>query len=50
MNTPWIVVIGALNTHLVYTLYAKRIDRNVIPAYRIRTFFPLHFYPSNGSA
>src|SRR5512134_2238665 len=30
MNTLWIVVIGVLTSYLAYTLYAKRIDRNVI--------------------
>src|SRR5512145_328316 len=30
MSTLWIVVIGVLTSYLAYTLYAKRIDRNVI--------------------
>jgi carbon starvation protein len=30
MTTLWIVVIGALTSYLAYTLYAKRIDRNII--------------------
>jgi carbon starvation protein len=36
MNTVWIVVIGALTIYLAYNLYAKRIDRNVIQADRVR--------------
>jgi carbon starvation protein len=30
MSTLWIVVIGVLTAYLAYTLYAKRIDRNII--------------------
>src|SRR5437899_10800031 len=30
MNTLWAVIIGALTVYLVYTLYARRIDRHVI--------------------
>jgi len=30
MSTLWIVVIGVLTSYLAYTLYAKRIDRNII--------------------
>src|SRR5262249_60740864 len=30
MNTLLAVIIGALTVYLVYTLYARRIDRNVI--------------------
>jgi carbon starvation protein len=30
MNSLWIVILSVLTIYLVYTLYAKRIDRNVI--------------------
>jgi carbon starvation protein len=30
MNTLWAVIIGAVTVYLVYTLYARRIDRHVI--------------------
>ena len=36
MNTFWIVVIAALTIYLAYNLYAKRIDRDVIQADRVR--------------
>src|SRR5437899_4630910 len=32
MNTLLAVIIGALTVYLAYTLYARRIDRNVIQA------------------